>query len=266
VRIDLETSLTGALGISPGDTVSIVGAGGKTSLMYRLGRELSEAGNRTLLTTTTRVLYPRADDAPTVLLGAESESLIDRLADRFKGSSLVFAGRERKDSKILGFAPQFLDRLRREGRGWTIVAECDGARGKSIKVPEDHEPPVPASTNVFVVVVGADSFHRPLASAAVYNPERVASVAGVGLDGEVSEPVVIETIVSQASYLGRMPAGARLCVMINKVNGDRLDQHCFRGGGSVLSIGLGVKAHAAVDRVMLGSLRSAGTRPFLVLR
>jgi probable selenium-dependent hydroxylase accessory protein YqeC len=266
VRIDLKTSLTGALGITAGDLVSIVGAGGKTSLMYGLGRELAAAGNKTLLTTTTRILYPRSDDAPVVVLGPEGDSMADEIGGRFGRTNLVLAGREKKEAKILGFAPAFVDRLRVKDPALTIVAECDGARGKSLKVPEDHEPPVATSTSVFVVVVGADSFHRPLDSEAVYNPERVAAVAGVGLDAEVSEPVIIETVVSPESYLGRMPAGARLCVVINKVASDRLDQYCFRGGGSVLSIGLGLKAHDAVDTVMLGSLRLTGRPTYLVLR
>ncbi|MCK7504559.1 MAG: hypothetical protein MZV70_11045 [Desulfobacterales bacterium] len=48
-----------ALLLHGGGVVSLVGAGGKTSLMYRLARELAGTGQAVLTTTTTRI-YPPA--------------------------------------------------------------------------------------------------------------------------------------------------------------------------------------------------------------
>lgn len=265
MRVDLRTSLTDALGVSGPDLVSIVGAGGKTSLMYRLGRELASTGRRTLLTTTTKIMYPARSEVPTVT-GLEGDLTAARIAKELSNSNLLVAGRERADSKLIGFDPEFVDRLHRGGGPLAVVAECDGAKGKSLKVPEAHEPPLAASTTVYVVVIGADCLHRPLASEAVFNPERVAAVAGVGIDSHVSEPVVVASVLSPESYLGRKPAGARLCVFLNKVDTNRFEKHCFRGGGSVLSIGMALKADKAVERVALGSLGAPGQSPFLVMR
>jgi probable selenium-dependent hydroxylase accessory protein YqeC len=39
--------------LKKGGVISIVGAGGKTALMFRLARELSKDGGRVLTTTTT---------------------------------------------------------------------------------------------------------------------------------------------------------------------------------------------------------------------
>ena len=265
MRIDLKTTLTDALGVSGRDLVSIVGAGGKTSLMYALGRELASAGRRTLLTTTTKIIYPLQSKIP-MLIGPEDESTAARISRELSSGNVLLAGSRRADSKLVGFDPAFVERLHGAGEDLTVVAECDGARGKSLKVPEAHEPPVARSTTIFVVVIGADSIHRPLVSEAVYNPERVAAVAGVGRESSVSEPVVLASVLSPESYLGRKPAGARLCVFFNKVDTDRFEQHCFRGGGSVLSIGMALKMRPEVDRVVLGSLADHRRRPFLVMR
>jgi probable selenium-dependent hydroxylase accessory protein YqeC len=266
VRVDLKSSLTDALEVCGGELVSIVGAGGKTSLLYGLGRELSAAGKPTLLTTTTRIMYPSRGEVSRVVLGPEDDTTVGKIRSGFDGANLVLAGRERSDSKIIGYDPGFVERLHSGGYGWTVVAECDGARGKSLKVPNENEPPLAASTGVYVVVTGADSFHKPVTSPEVFNPEGVASVSGVGLDATVSEPVILEVILSSRSYLGRKPAAARMCVFINKVDIDRFDRDCFRGGGSVFSVGMAVNAHPDVERVVIGSIRRPERRAFLVMR
>ncbi|MFH1313024.1 MAG: selenium cofactor biosynthesis protein YqeC [Candidatus Eisenbacteria bacterium] len=266
MRIDLRTSLTDVLGVSRGDLVSIVGAGGKTSLMYGLGKELSLAGHRTLLTTTTRLLYPRPSEVSSVILGPETDATARRITGGMKSARTVLAGLKKVDTKITGFSPEFVERLHSDDEERTVVAECDGAMGRSLKVPRETEPPLAGSTTVYIVVVGADSFHKPLTSREVFNPEDVARVAGVELDSEVSQPVLMEAILSSESYLGRRPGGARLVILINKVDTGRFDQHCFRGGGSPLSIGLALKEHPDVDRVAIGSLQGAGRSGFLVLR
>ena len=47
-----DISFTEALGIAPGIT-AIIGGGGKTSLMNRLAAELSAAGSRVIICTST---------------------------------------------------------------------------------------------------------------------------------------------------------------------------------------------------------------------
>lgn len=53
-------TLTEALGIRPGVT-ALVGAGGKTSAMLQLARELRSAGQTVAVTTTTHIFPPPAD-------------------------------------------------------------------------------------------------------------------------------------------------------------------------------------------------------------
>ena len=183
-----------------------------------------------------------------------------------KSAGVLLAGRERVDSKIAGYSPGFVEKLHSALPGRTVIAECDGAMGRSLKVPRESDLPLAESTSVYIVVVGADSFHKPLTSDVVFNPDEVARVAGVGLDSEVSQPVLVKTILSPQSYLGRKPRGARLTVLINKVDTASFDKHCFRGGGSPLNMGLALKEHPDVCRVAIGSVRQGRRGAFLVLR
>jgi probable selenium-dependent hydroxylase accessory protein YqeC len=57
-------NLTQALALSPGDVVSFVGAGGKTSALFRLADELAGQGWRVISTTTTRISQDELHCAP----------------------------------------------------------------------------------------------------------------------------------------------------------------------------------------------------------
>jgi probable selenium-dependent hydroxylase accessory protein YqeC len=204
-----------------------------------------------------------------VVLGEETEATLALVEARLRASGLVLAGRSRLDSKILGFAPAFLEEVRCRDRSLTIVAECDGARGKSLKVPKPDEPPVAASTDVFVVMVGADCLGKPLLSEEVFEGEMVAAVAGVDVASLVDRRVVVRAVLSSDSYLGRRPAGARFCVFINKVDVESLDRpgpDANRGQvASAFEVGLALKTDGAVDRVIYGSLQHSAAKGFLVL-
>ena len=269
MRLDLRTSLSEALGIAPGNLISIVGAGGKTSLMYGLGRELARCGCPVLLTTTTKIMYHSPGELADVVLGEETEATLAEIARRLQDKGLVLAGRSQVEGKIVGFSPRFVESLRTCEPKPTVIAECDGARGKSLKVPRADEPPVAQSTDVYVAVAGADCLGKPLTSDEVFEPEMVASVAKVGVDAVVDRQVVVAAMLAPQSYLGRKPPEARFCVFINKVDVQDLNQvgpDTDRSRTSLaFEVGLALKTCAEVDRVIYGSLEKNLWKGFLVL-
>lgn len=270
MKIDLATSLTEALGIPEGALVSLVGAGGKTSLMYGLGREAAAAGRPALLTTTTKVLYPEGRQGILVVLGEETPATAHEIGHRLERGEPVLAGRARVDEKILGFSPAFVDSLHRGESAWTIVVECDGARGGSLKVPREFEPPLAESTDVYVIVVGADCLGGPLDAREVFNPEAIASVAGVETCAPVDRDVVVRSVTSPDSYLGRKPAGARCCVFINKVGVGTAAELCADADRervtAAFEVGFALKSDEGIERVVYGSLEQGPEKGFLVLR
>ena len=63
-----------------GGVISLVGAGGKTTLMFRLARELADTGERVLTTTTTRILRPTKEQSASVVVShdvKETASIAD---------------------------------------------------------------------------------------------------------------------------------------------------------------------------------------------
>ncbi len=270
MRIDRLTSLCEAFCIGRGDVVGIVGAGGKTSLMYRLARELVHRRVPVIATTTTRIWEPAEGTMPDVVLGEGNASHIELLRGVIEARGFALSGSAEAGGKIIGHAPEFVDSVRRANPGWVVVAECDGARGRSLKVAEPHEPPLPSLTSVYIVVVGADCLGVPVDSVEVYNPEKVAEVAGLAANAIVDDIVVAAAILSPDSYLGRRPEGSNMFVLINKVYpGD-----AFPGGDGctpvednpVVSLASRLASSDWVQGVVLGSVGEAGRPDFAVLR
>jgi probable selenium-dependent hydroxylase accessory protein YqeC len=64
-------TLKEALDIRPGEVISLVGGGGKTTLMFALARELAFGDGCVVTTTTTKILEPSPSETPLLLLEAD---------------------------------------------------------------------------------------------------------------------------------------------------------------------------------------------------
>src|SRR5438093_696249 len=51
-------SLKAALGLESGQMLALIGAGGKTTTLFRLAKELRDDGGKILVTTTTKIFKP----------------------------------------------------------------------------------------------------------------------------------------------------------------------------------------------------------------
>jgi probable selenium-dependent hydroxylase accessory protein YqeC len=268
VNIDLAESLCEGLGVCSGQLVGIAGAGGKTSLMYRLGRELAAAGGRVVLTTTTKIFYPTGGEVTKTLLGPENESTVEKVRSGLESRGPLLAGRERQQVKIIGYSPGFVDTLYWQTAPVTMIAECDGAMGKSLKVPRRWEPLLPPSTALYVVVMGADCLGRPLGSGLVFQPEEFAEFVGIERDAEVDRKVAVRSLTAPESYADRKPRGAQMCVFINKWDAVRAGPSAGPGAWEqdpAMSLALEIKRSPGIDRVVLGSLKSGWSDAMVVI-
>ena len=67
--------LIGALGLEHSRLISLCGAGGKTTPMFSLAREFVAAGERVLITTTTKIARDAADGLPSFAATAPEQVL-----------------------------------------------------------------------------------------------------------------------------------------------------------------------------------------------
>lgn len=208
------TPLVHALGLGRGDVVAVAGAGGKTTLVYRLAREAREEGLRVLVTSTTHMGTLGEDITGPVLLEEDGE-LGTRVGKvmRETGYATVL-GRYVRPDKIEGILGPRVDEL--VSRADLVVVESDGARGRSLKVPAPHEPVLPRSTTAVVVVAALDVLGQPLDDAMVHRVELVAAATGRTPGQTVDEDAVVSALTHAEGYPARLTPRMRGAVFLNK--------------------------------------------------
>ena len=94
-----------------------------------------------------------------------------------------------------------------------IIVEADGAAGRPLKVPADHEPVIPAATTVVVVVASLAAIGGRIVDV-THRPERVVALLGCGED-HVLEPDDLAVVLSHPrGGLWRVPDTARVVVVL----------------------------------------------------
>ena len=108
-----------ALQLSPDDTVAIIGAGGKTTALWRLAAERRDDG--ALITTSTHILCPSPDACDVF----DSPDCWEALQAKLVPGQVVCAAYPGPEDKCTGLSPALFAAAR--AAGTPILYEADGA-------------------------------------------------------------------------------------------------------------------------------------------
>jgi probable selenium-dependent hydroxylase accessory protein YqeC len=205
-----------ALDLRRGDVVALVGGGGKTAALYRLGAELSRHGAPVLLCGTARFTPPEGDAPPNLVVVADEAALRRALSRRT--SPLTVATGWGSKGRLLPVEPAWLDAVHRDDPELTIVIEADGSAMRPFKAPGEHEPVIPTGATLVVSVVGVDAAGRPLDETHVHRPERVAAISGASVGATVTPEMIAAVLRHPAGGRKGLPAGARWVPLLNKAD------------------------------------------------
>ena len=160
----MGVALAEALGVRPGVT-SVIGSGGKTSLLAALASELP---GTVILTTTTHIL-PFEGIFTFTMQGMYG------LAEKLAESRLVCVGSQaEKNGKLV--APELgIDVL--AALADYVIVEADGARRLPLKAHATWEPVIPACSNRTIVVFGASGLGHPVREK-IHRPELFCELTG----------------------------------------------------------------------------------------
>jgi probable selenium-dependent hydroxylase accessory protein YqeC len=174
-----------ALGLERSRLISLCGAGGKTTLMVSLAREFVAAGERVLVTTTTKIARDEADGWRS-LAGASASQVLENARtllpetgqDR-AGALIAYSQVGGDGYRLVGFAPELIDEVAQAGRFDRILVEADGSARKPLKAPAAHEPVIPSATDALLIVAGINGLGLPLSEDNLFQRQSGRGLAGL---------------------------------------------------------------------------------------
>jgi probable selenium-dependent hydroxylase accessory protein YqeC len=249
------SSLIESLGLKDREVISLVGAGGKTTLMFRLAKELILAGRKVVTTTTTKILEPPSEETPCLYVHDDEESLKQFVLQHIDRYHHITIARERLEStKLKGISSDLASVLCNSRKVEIMIVEADGAAGRPVKAPREWEPVIPPASTLVIGILGVDGVGRELNEKNLFQAERISELTGIPMGRQMTcEAMAILMTHPQGIFKGT-PSSSRRVAFINKV-----DIQNGKGWGREVAEKIFEKKPSQIERVVLGQLR--GERP-----
>lgn len=203
----LGSSYIKRFGLGRGGVACIVGAGGKTSLMFHLAKEAKEQGYSSYVSTTTRMLIPAPRQYDECNLSGKG------FTNTPLRPGVYVAGRPVSESKMQGVS---LEILAHDSQLFDILfLEADGAAGKSLKGWLPTEPVIPLITTHTIGVVDISTVGRVVRDDLVHRLDRFCAISGAK-EGELVTVGHLYNMITHKMGLFFQAKGHKV-VFINKV-------------------------------------------------
>ena len=173
--------------------LSVVGGGGKTSLIFRIMEELTAVGKKVLITTTTHMAYE--PDRPF----AEDGDIISIKHNLEEHGYTIAAALDREKCKISALSEEKMKEI--TALADVILIEADGAKRYPLKVPASWEPVIWGQTDLVIAVAGLDAVGEPICKVC-HRSNRVADFLGKEAEEKVTEEDIVSgTILTDFPYI-----------------------------------------------------------------
>ncbi|UCH07588.1 MAG: putative selenium-dependent hydroxylase accessory protein YqeC [Deltaproteobacteria bacterium] len=248
--IKAVTTLREALGIHPKEVISLVGAGGKTTLMFALTRELAQKGKTVITSTTTKIFPPSPSETACFFVSNDEDEIIDFLLKNAGEKGCITIGSEllADSQKLRGVRPFLVSRVIGLNPVEYVIIEADGAAQRPLKAPNpEYEPVIPSSTTLVIPVVGIDALGSQLSEERVFRSEIASRLTGVPLGEVVTAETIARLILHPSGLATGSPAEARIIPFINK-----MDLSPDRSAARNLAHEILNSKRPRIDRVVLG--------------
>ena len=216
--------LSELLPLRPGMIVALVGAGGKTTTMFRLAAEQVAAGAQVITTTTTHIRPPEPGQTGELVLATERLALLDRAAAALaRHRHITVATGDAAEGKLRGIPPEWAPDLLALTQGGVVLVEADGAKGRIIKAPAEYEPVMPLGVGLVFLVASAEALGQPLSDAIAHRLERVEALTGLKTGETVTPQALARLETHQEGALKHIPPGVPAILALTHVDASRLE-------------------------------------------
>jgi len=239
--------LSSALEIRPRDIVTFVGAGGKTSAMFRLARELVEEGYRVVTSTTTRIARDELALAPHALEIDLQNPPPPEFVEILERDRHLFLYSTIEGDKVRGVTLDWLAANLGACAGCdAMLIEGDGTRRLPFKAPYPHEPVIPSATTLVIPVAGLVALGQPLNDTNVYGVPNILAHLPAKVEAPITPEMIGATLLHPQLGMKNIPRHARVIPLLNRVTSNTLD--------SARSVARLLLSDMNVHRVLIGTV------------
>ncbi len=192
--------------------IGLIGGGGKTALLFRLGQELAKHYRRVLLTSITKA--GPSPHLPIHLRQLSKHDYIERMFDKENPVYLLEA--TIGSGKYMGIKPSHLEKILPVVD--VCVMEADGARSCPIKVHMGADPILPAFVTHAVIIIGADAVNSKIYDGKVHRPDQFRKFWELSKDAKLTPDLIAHIVTHPRGYLSRLNSSASSIYFINKAD------------------------------------------------
>ena len=205
LRLDQEKDLS---------IISIVGAGGKTTALFQLARQLLELKPRVLVTATSHLGTWQTQFA-------DHHIIVDEKSDiQLPFAGIILITGKIENERTTPISQRVLSWLREISKADKIplLIEADGSRQRSLKAPADHEPPIPDFTELVLHVSGLSALGKPLSDENVHRAEIFSQITGRGIGESITTQDLLKILTHPKGGLKNVPVNAKRVAVLNQAD------------------------------------------------
>ena len=258
----MNLSLAQALRVHISPCIAFIGAGGKTTAMFQLARQLRAP---VIVTATTHLGIWQTHLADQHII-TETPAPLEDQEHGLKGVTLITGGVDGDRTKpinkgLLDWLHQFCGY-----HSIPLLIEADGSRGKPLKAWAEYEPPIPSFVEMVIQVVGLTGLGKPLSDEYIHRAEIFSKLSGQNQNEPITSERLARVLTHSEGGLKNIPPTARRVVLLNQADNHELQSAAHKLGQSlqpfyhaVLIASLKQEKVFAVHEPIAGIILAAGS-------
>ncbi len=208
-----------------GQVVSIIGGGGKTSLMQKIAEELLDENLDVILTTTTRI---EPLESVCLVLQKDNPNFIAEIKALLMEMSIAMVASDyyKEGERLIGIDKIFVHKLKELAD--VVLVEADGSRQKGLKAHKKDEPVIPTNSDSVIMVCAADVVGAALNDDSVHRAALFSEKWSIPFNTALTPGIISQELISLNGYRKNIPQGASISILVNKSDLN------FEGGKSLV--------------------------------
>jgi len=209
-------SLERALRVSNSSCIAFTGAGGKTTALFQLAREVAQAAP--VIVSASSHLGAWQTSLADRHIAAVSLDDLQELKKHLSGVTLITGDFD--SGRTAPLEADMLEWLNDFCKGHTLplLIEADGSRQKPLKAWAEHEPPIPTFVEQIVTVAGLTGIGKSLNAQNVHRPEIFAGLSGLKMDEAITPEALTRVLIHPEGGLKNIPVSARKIILLNQAD------------------------------------------------